>query len=163
MRKLNTTPLFAAFTLVELLIVVMALAILAMIAIPQFSTASKEARESAVMADIATLRRQINLYLAEHNNRGPHLDEDGALDTAGLKARLTGKTSTSGQLSSAGVAGPYIREWPENPFATPSVAAAITFGTSISPPRDGASGWYYNTNSCIVSPNTTEGALTMDP
>ena len=49
------------FTLIELLIVVIIIAILAAIAIPQFSNSSGDAQESALDANLATMRSAIEL------------------------------------------------------------------------------------------------------
>jgi prepilin-type N-terminal cleavage/methylation domain-containing protein len=55
------------FTLVELLIVVIILAILAAITIPQFANSAVAARESALDSNLATLRSAIELYRVQHN------------------------------------------------------------------------------------------------
>ncbi len=54
-----------AFTLIEILIVVVLLGILAAIVIPQFSDASDEAKIAAQDSDMHTLRGQIQLYRAK--------------------------------------------------------------------------------------------------
>ena len=54
-----------AFTLVEILIVVVILGILAAIVIPRFSDASHQARESALKDNVRFLRSQIQLYKAQ--------------------------------------------------------------------------------------------------
>ena len=54
-----------AFTLIEILIVVVLLGILAAIVIPQFSDASDQAKISAQASDLHTLRGQIQLYRAK--------------------------------------------------------------------------------------------------
>ena len=51
-----------AFTLVELLIVVIILGILAAVVIPQFSDASEDARLSSLTTNLQTIRGQIELY-----------------------------------------------------------------------------------------------------
>ena len=62
-----------------------------------------------------------------------------------------------------GVFGPYLLEWPENPFSPSSVARDITFGTQASPPRDNTTGWHYNTNTGVVSANSEHGGESLDP
>jgi prepilin-type N-terminal cleavage/methylation domain-containing protein len=56
------------FTLIELLIVVIIIAILAAIAIPQFSNSSGDAQEAALDANLATMRSAIELYRVQHGN-----------------------------------------------------------------------------------------------
>lgn len=146
-----------AFTLVEVLIVVMLLAVLAMIAIPRFSGASEQARESALSTDLQTVRRQIELYKSDHNGRGPHLDESGNLDTIRFVGRMLSKTTFDGKIDNLnGTCGPYMREWPENPFIGGAAAKSVKFGEG-DPARDGSSGWYYNTQTGILYPNSVEG------
>ncbi len=57
----------AGFTLIELLIVVIILAIISAIAIPQFSSATKDAQMSALDANLATMRNSIEQYRAQHS------------------------------------------------------------------------------------------------
>ncbi len=64
MRTRNTNR---AFTLIEILIVVVILGILAAIVIPQFTDASQEAMESSVKTQLQTIRSQIEL----HNVQNP--------------------------------------------------------------------------------------------
>lgn len=51
-----------AFTLIEILVVVILLGILAAIIVPQFMSSSDEAKLSALKSDLHTLRAQIQLY-----------------------------------------------------------------------------------------------------
>src|SRR5437762_13968021 len=54
------------FTLVEILIVVIILGILAAIVIPQFTSASQDARKNSLSSQLQTLRSQLELYKLEH-------------------------------------------------------------------------------------------------
>ena len=63
----------SGFTLVEILIVVIILGILAAIVIPQFTNASQDARESALLSQLQTLRSQIELYKLQHMDKLPDL------------------------------------------------------------------------------------------
>jgi prepilin-type N-terminal cleavage/methylation domain-containing protein len=64
-------PPGGAFTLVEVLIVVVILGILAAIAVPQFSNASTDARRSALQSTVQSVRSQINLYKLQHGQALP--------------------------------------------------------------------------------------------
>jgi len=75
------------FTLVELLIVVIILAILAAIVVPQFASTTGDARSAAADGTLAGLRAAIDLYYQQHNNTYP-----GAL-TAVPTAACTGTAS----------------------------------------------------------------------
>ena len=84
------------FTLVELLIVVIILAILAAIVVPQFASTTNDARDSAADSTLAGMRAAIDLYYQQHGNNYP-----GAL-TAVPVAACTG---TAGNGVATGGAG----------------------------------------------------------
>lgn len=60
-----------AFTLVEILIVVVILGILAAIVVPQFTNASTEAQTSNVESQLQTIRNQVELFRAQNNGTYP--------------------------------------------------------------------------------------------
>jgi general secretion pathway protein G len=60
-----------AFTLIEILIVVVILGILAAIVIPQFTDASEEAGASSVRSQLQTVRSQVELYRVQHTGTLP--------------------------------------------------------------------------------------------
>ena len=130
MQKRSTR---SAFTLVEVLIVVVIMAILAATIIPQFTDSTNDAKVSTSKFNLHTMRSQIELYKAHHN---------GLLPSATL-AELTIATDADG--AAGGPFGPYMREIPANPFtnlntvkscADPAVVGDVTAG--------GGGGWLYN-------------------
>ncbi len=124
------------FTLVEVLIVVVIMAVLAATIIPQFSDSARDAKISTAKFNLNTLRTQIQFYRAQHN---------GVLPTATL-VELTKKTDASGVVGTGAthVYGPYITELPDNPFTN---SAKIT-AAAANPPAaaSGATdaGWLYH-------------------
>lgn len=76
----------SAFTLVEILIVVIILGILAAIVVPQFTSASEDAQISNTETQLSTIRNQIELYRVRNNAQYPDFvtfaghwgDPDGA-------------------------------------------------------------------------------------
>ena len=56
-----------AFTLIEILIVVVILGILAAVVVPQFTNAADDANDAAIRSQLQTLRGQIELYRAQQN------------------------------------------------------------------------------------------------
>ncbi|MBL7132703.1 MAG: type II secretion system protein [Phycisphaerae bacterium] len=162
-RTILNSRLHGGFTLAEILIVVLILAILAMIVVPKWGDAADEARESALATDLQTARRQIQLYTAEHNDRRPEFNEGGAVDTPNFIARMTGRTDTSGKLNPSGQCGPYLTEWPANPYLSGDRARQIHFHPNPSPPRHGLTGWYYSLTTGILYANSTTGAILFDP
>ena len=152
----------------EILIVVVILGIIAMIVVPQFAAADEDAKEASLVSTIKILRRQIGLYQVEHNGNGPHVgpilpppDGEGRL-TAPFQ-RLTERTDIAGNLDPNGPYGPYINDWPGNPFCEGLVAKTVTVGYGAKPPRTGITGWYYDLDTCIISANSTTGGESSDP
>src|SRR5438034_7688019 len=99
------------FTLVEILIVVIILGILAAIVIPQFTNASQDARESALLSQLQTLRSQIELYKLQHFDKLPDLVTNWN--------PMTTKTDANGAASvNPNDFGPYMQSAPTNPINT---------------------------------------------
>lgn len=100
-----------AFTLIEVLIVVVIMAVLAATIIPQFTSSTADAKLSTAKFNLHTLRSQMELYKLHHNSLYP-------LSAAALTNALTTSTNALG-VTGTGTAfpyGPYIREIPTNPF-----------------------------------------------
>jgi len=70
-----------AFTLVEILIVVVILGILAAIVIPQFTNASQEAAANSTRSQLQTIRAQVDLYKMKNVGSFP-VDSGNLLDLA---------------------------------------------------------------------------------
>lgn len=121
----------SAFTLVEVLIVVVIMAVLAATIIPQFSDSSKDAKVSSVKFNLHTLRSQVQLYKSQH---------DGKVPTAGM-VELTKKTDPTG--ADGGDLGPYILELPMNPFTNSNTVLAATAATKAGLVND-TDGWLYD-------------------
>lgn len=102
----------SGFTLVEILIVVIILGILAAIVIPQFTSASEDARKSSTTSLLQTVRSQVELYKLQHGDALPDL-------TSNWDALL--KTSTYGTPSQT--FGPYLQTEPRNPMNGSSTVA----------------------------------------
>jgi len=138
------------FTLVEILIVVVILGILAAIVIPQFTSASTEAKESALQSDIQAMRSQIELYKIHHNDLLPGEEGTGPLNIttpstmARFDAALINKTD---QYGAVGVLtqhrfGPYMRRVPDNPFCSLSPANTVEVDGA---PGGNSHGWHLTT------------------
>jgi type II secretion system protein G len=69
-----------AFTLIEILIVVVILGILAAVVIPQFTNAADDANNAGVRTQLQTLRSQVELYRAENGGATPALATTGWAD-----------------------------------------------------------------------------------
>ncbi len=66
----------SAFTLVELVVVVVIIAILAAVAVPKFYDRATDAKKSAAMQSLATLRSAIELYRADGSTYPTSLETD---------------------------------------------------------------------------------------
>ena len=123
-----------AFTLVEVLIVVIVLGILAAIVVPQFSEATTDAKVSALTTNLQTIRSQIQLYKMQHNDTYPTY--------ATFANQMTQYTDVSGTAQATKDAthnlGPYLLSIPNNPF---------TATNTLSNDNDATSAWYYNQTS----------------
>ena len=113
------------FTLVEILIVVIILAILAGVVIPQFSSSSDEAKLSVLQSDLATMRGAAELYYHQHNSTYPGDKVSGVAGSADASDyfvdQLTLYTDVNGDAQPTKDAthkyGPYIKKGiPVNPF-----------------------------------------------
>ena len=137
----------SAFTLVEILIVVIILGILAAIVIPQFTEASNDARSSAMQSDLQTVRSQLELYKVQHNEAYP-----AASTFVSLMTSRTNSAGTVGTDPNNFPYGPYLQKFPTNPFISGTSAGNVSTGTATVP-GDGTSGWYFETDAGIFSPN----------
>src|SRR5215467_1591621 len=115
------------FTLVEILIVVIILGILAAIVIPQFTSASQDARKNSLVSQLQTLRSQLELYKLQHLDQLPSTLIGSSPDWT----QMTEKTNSSGATgtTTAFPFGPYLQADPTNPLN--SQTAVIV--TSVDP------------------------------
>ena len=135
------------FTLVELLIVVIILAVLAAIVVPQFGSSTEDAKISTLKANLASMRNALELYYHQHNSTYPGKvsETDGSTATtdascpAAFLAQLTQYTDKTGRVSGIKDAangfkyGPYIKtpqSLPANPFVETAVATDIMCDTT---------------------------------
>jgi len=128
------------FTLIEVLIVVVIMAVLAGTIIPQFAASTKDAKDSAFRFNLHALRSQIELYKIHHNSTPP--------TGANNLEQLIKATDISGATGIPGPSypfGPYVQSsMPTNPFTNSN---KVTLDTAASgtptPTGTSAAGWIY--------------------
>jgi general secretion pathway protein G len=145
----------SGFTLVEILIVVVILGILAAIVIPQFTSASTEAKTSSLVTDLQSMRSQIQLFKVQHNDNIPTVANGTFTGAATFIQCMTAKTDVFGNpypittVSTAATPlyGPYLQKIPTNQFVDSNgVTVGQSAGIPPAPVTDGSVGWYFDTD-----------------
>ena len=134
---MSVRPVHApGFTLVEVLIVVVILAILAALVVPQFSNATSSSQSATTLAQLQMIRSQLELYQGQHNSY-PDLSAGWAL--------LTGRTDSSGNSNTTGPYGPYLQSAPVNPCTSSATVTQQNNANALpAPAHSDTNGWYYN-------------------
>ncbi len=130
------------FTLVEILIVVVIMAVLAAVVIPQFTGSTDDAKASTAEFNVGGVRSVLQMYRAHHPGGFPALDA-----TNKNIPGLVSKTDASGTVSATGAFGPYLVEMPVNPYTSNAEVKAI--GSNIPPvvgdvTAGNTGGWIYD-------------------
>ncbi len=129
----------SAFTLVEILIVVIILGILAAIVIPNITGVTVISREANLKENLSKIRVQIQVYRNQHN---------GFPAAAGFVAQMTKYTRTDGQVSAVRTDeyrfGPYLEQMPPNSISSDRTIRAAAAASDAFPPGDADGGWWYN-------------------
>lgn len=124
-----------AFTLVEILIVVVILGILAAIVVPQFTNATQDAMAGNIQTQLDTLNNQLELYKARNNGNLPADFSTGGATNPTATPPVHGPWAT---LISEG----YIKSVPENPACPSRTAGGDPGAVVIGAPAE-KKGWNY--------------------
>jgi len=169
----------SGFTLVELLIVVIILAVLAAIVVPQFSSSTDEARESALRSTLLEMRNAVELYYHQHNGVYPGFNKtDGTgpsttdaeaqaafLNQLTLYSDVNGKTAVARDTTATPPIrfGPYLKRTtlPTNPIDGTAVITLVISGATLgqldqpaAEPAAGTTGWWFDVVSGKFVSNT---------
>lgn len=158
-------PNNVGFTLVELLIVVVILALLTAIVVPQFSSSAGDARLATLDTNLKAVRAAIDLYYLQHQHYPGAVKSKGVCtkgtnqeaNTSGeeafvahlmLYSTLTGIACSQSDGKAGGPIkfGPYLKMIPKNPFTGDNQVKVIAAGdlvlTGTGTDKDG--GWLYD-------------------
>lgn len=142
-----------AFTLIEVLIVVVIMAILAAVIIPQFSSATSDAKRSSLEFNTHTLRSQIELYKVHHGSYPTISNND--------LPQLWQATNAAGEVGTPGPSypyGPYLTSGiPANPYNNSNKVVPVTTpGQAPTGAVAGGAGWQYDETTGNIYPNNPE-------
>jgi general secretion pathway protein G len=140
-----------AFTLIEVLIVVIIMSILAATIIPQFSSSTTDARKSSVNFNAQAIRSQIEAYRHQHTGIVPAF--------ATFSDQMTKPTDATGKTAGTNlIYGPYIQgQLPVNPFtSTNTLVKVATPGAVPAGVVAGSAGWQYDESNGGFYPNNAE-------
>ena len=138
------------FSVVELVIVVVIIAIVGAIAVPRVSRGAAAAGESALTADLATMRRAVELYTAEHGGVPPKTAA-GFVRAMLQFSDVNGKTSPV--RTTTHIYGPYLRAIPPVPVGPNRGNTMVYQGKVLG---TGIQGWHYDTRTGWIRANTKD-------
>jgi general secretion pathway protein G len=139
-----------AFTLVEILIVVVLLGILAATIIPMVANSTMSAKYSALSLDLQMLRRYILIYKAQHLEVAPGYP-NGASNQAPTEQvfldQIMTASKSNGQTAPVGTVGfergPYLSKMPKNPINGKNSVQVLGNGANFPADGDDSHGWIY--------------------
>lgn len=144
-----------AFSLIELVIVLVIIGVIAAIAVPRLSRGATNASATAVTADLVMLRKAIELYRAEHEGTFPTVNDFVSQMT--MFSNADGDSFNATPDLANGIAfGPYLKAMPPLPVGvrkgSTGVAAADAAGI----------GWIYTEATGKIRANTMAAELDKD-
>lgn len=140
-----------AFSLIELVIVIVIIGVLAAIAVPRLSRGATTAGENALAANLAVIRNAIELFQVDHNGAYPSLAK--LEDSLTKYSDITGGTTGDRDVANGIIFGPYMRAVPPLPVGANKGKA--TFIDTLG----GNGGWVYDATKGTVIANCANGEV----
>jgi prepilin-type N-terminal cleavage/methylation domain-containing protein len=145
------------FTLIEILIVVVIMAILAGVILPMLTGTTIEAKDAGLLMNLRVIRGQIQLFQAEHNGSVPGSNGGDPVQQLTLYTDLSGNVSAT--KSTQYFLGPYMQtQGIENPFNSGTAIMVSTNPAGQTPDpylaQNGVVvGWFYNPQTGEIAAN----------
>ena len=150
-----------AFTLVEILIVVVILGILAAMIVPKFSNVSQLARQSMLADNMRMLRMQMAVFKSQHMGVSPgypDCDPAQAPTEDALVSYLTLASDQAGNLAAVGTDGfsygPYFSVMLENPVNGKATVEIIGDAEAFPVAGDDSHGYIYQPSTLTLKCDT---------
>jgi len=126
MLNRKVSQLSRGFTLVELLIVIVILAVLAAIAIPRFMDSGTRSKEASLKTNLKLCRNAIELF---HNDCGSW--PAAMSDLTGSSAPASGKDAAGAAkaITATDYKGPYLQTVPTDPVSGAALTYSVTSPT----------------------------------
>jgi len=114
MNTLALRPTRRGFTLVELLVVIIVIAVLAAIAIPKFASSSQRSKESSLRANLKVVRNAVEMF---KNDTG--LFPAALTDLTATSAPANGKDASGAtkSITATDWKGPYLQALENDPIS----------------------------------------------
>ncbi len=161
-RKEKRAKSARAFTLIEILVVVVLLGVLALVIIPMVSGSVISARESAVAHDLHMMRRYVLIYKSQHREVAPGYPNGDTTQTPTEQAfvdQTTLASNTAGQTAPIGTPGyergPYLMKIPVNPLNHKDTVQVLADGDTFPANGDDSHGWIYKPATAEVRADST--------
>ena len=152
----------SAFTLVEILVVVVLLGVLAAIVIPAVANSGTAARESTLAANLNLLRRFVLVYTSQHLEVAPGYpdgDSTAAPTELAFENQAILSSNAGGETAARGTAGyeygPYLSKIPTNPFNNLDTIEMLANGEAFPAEADGSHGWICKPQTGEIKPDNS--------
>lgn len=117
------------------MIVVVVMAILAAVVLPQFGDSAKDAKTSGARYNLHSMREQLEYYRMQHDGKHP-----SSLNVLTLRSNAAGNTGTGAEYRF----GPYLTAIPKNPFTDGTLVTPSPSNPPTSATGADDAGWLYH-------------------